>query len=296
MKDSAEKNELKKHAAYEEGPSEESENHPVSSNGRRPMDEKEVKLKLSLECSENFAKDVLNGLAYLWQGQGGARQREIHYTARDTEQMRPAIKIVRVGLQHVLSMPTVSENQIQDQENQPAPSSAKYLEQPANPKRQRMPLIIFSAVTVLLVAIGGYNYLDYKKNESLAVAGHNNTIRKEKAYHNILARYHEDLLNSLDELTANIKMRKLFPEITTMVNFARFKRGSDLAGKAKAAMEFIQVVKKRFDEWIDHPQDFYLKAGKKDMADFLVEWRKTEKLLNKLEAAQQDPFTILPQL
>lgn len=289
MKNKDEETENKK---YEDSPS---EDYPVSSNGKYNVNEKGVKLKLSFESSESFAKDVLSGFANSLKDR--AKQREIDYETRNIDHMRPTAKIVRLSSgQHTESMPDSMDHQFQKDSEESFREN--YLELPSKQKRQRMPFIIFSAVIILLVAIGSNKYLDNKKNKSLELARHEMMIKKEKAYNYILAHYLNDLLSNLDELTANPKMMKVFPEITSMSAIARFKRGTDPIEKAKAAKEFIYRVKHNFDNWIDRADDFTSKEkpDRKDIANFLIVWRDTEKLLSQLETAKQDPLKILPKI
>jgi len=285
MRDKDEKTENKK---YEDSPS---EDYPVSSNGKYNVNEKAVKLKLSFESSESFAKDVLNGFANSLKER--AKQREIDYETRNIEQIRPMAKTARLSSkQHIEPMPSTD---YQFQKNEQESFKENHLELPSRQKRQRIPFLIFSSVIISLVIYCGIKYQNYNSKKTLELARHEMMIKKEKAYNYILAHYLNDLLSNLDELTANPKMMKVFPEITSMSAIARFKRGSDPIEKAKAAKEFIYRVKYNFNNWVDRADDFTLKEkpDKKDIANFLIVWRDTEKLLSRLETAKQDPLKIL---
>lgn len=288
MKDKDEKNGNKK---YEDSPS---EDYPVSSNDKYNISEKGVKLKLSFESSESFAKDVLNGFANSLRER--AKQREIYYETRNIEQMRPMAKIAGLSSkQHREPMPSTD---YQFQKNEQESFKENHLELPSRKKKQRMHLLIFSSVIISLIIYGGIKYQNYNSKKTLELSRHEMMIKKEKAYNYILAHYLNDLLINLDELTANPKMMKVFPEITSMSAIARFKRGSDPIEKAKAAKEFIYRVEHIFNNWVDRADDFTYKEkpAKEDIANFLMVWRNTEKLLNQLEIAEQDPLKIFPKI
>jgi hypothetical protein len=290
MKD---KDEEAKDKNYQDSPS---KAHLISPKGEYNINEKAVKLQISFESSENFAKDVLNGFANSLK-ETAKQQRQIDYATRNLQQIGPKAEKVRLlPGKHIESLPINIADQLQNIRQESFPQNN--LELPTGQNRKRILFIILLILIISLVAVAGYRYQNYKNNRALEETRHEMMMKKEKTYNYILAHYLNNLFGALDELTANAKMAKVFPEISSMLAIAKFKRGSDPAMQAKAAIEFIYRVKDIFDDWVSTAP--YSTSGqkpdKKDIEDFLVKWRSTEKLLDQLKAAEQDPFIMLPGL
>ena len=150
---------------------------------------------------------------------------------------------------------------------------------------------LFLLVIISLSSLVGHTYLQYNKKQASERARQKATKAHSQLYEAFVAQNLEALLAKLDELTAFQRMRRAFPEITSLPAIARFKRGPDLSKKANATVELLWRVKYLFNTWTHNPHQFppQLRPTKKEIALFLNLWTEAEALLDQLESAKQKP-------
>lgn len=148
---------------------------------------------------------------------------------------------------------------------------------------------LFLLVVISLSSLVGHTYLEYHKKQASERARQKAAKAHSQFYETFAAQNVDELLVKLDELTALQRMRRAFPEITSLPAIARFKRGPDLTKKANATVELLLRVKYLFDAWTHNPHQFplQLRPTKEEIALFLNSWTETEVLLDQLERAKQ---------
>jgi len=155
----------------------------------------------------------------------------------------------------------------------------------------RVLIFLFVLVFISLSTLVGHTYLMYHKKQASERARQEATKMNSELYEAFLAQNLEILLGKLDELTAIPRMRRAFPEITSLPAIARFKRGPDLTRKASATVELLWRVKYLFDSWTGNPHAFApeLRPAEKEISLFLTLWTETEALLEHLERVREKP-------
>jgi hypothetical protein len=231
--------------------------------------DQDVRLKFEFECSEGLARDLIGGVVHLVKDKN--RQKKL----RDTSE-------------------TPVEQNEERQVEKHSPVSLNEVGQDTALVHCTRPRKLFSTLFLILLtaatAIGGFEYIAYKKRRAKALAELRQVQKNQQLYEQYLASSLDILLSKLDQLTATPKMSRAFPEITSMSAIVRFKRGPEAVEKARAAREFIYRVKEIFDNWVERANDFSSeeRPGKKEITYFLSVWEDTEAILNQIEAAKND--------
>lgn len=155
---------------------------------------------------------------------------------------------------------------------------------------------LFLVAVLSLSSLVGHTYLEYHKKQESKHAKQKATKALSQLFEAFVAQKLEALLAKLDELTAIQRMRRAFPEITSLPAIARFKRGPDLTTKANATVELLWRVKNLFDAWTRNSHQFppQLRPTKQEIALFLNLWTDTELLLDQLERAKQSSLNFSP--
>ena len=215
--------------------------------------EQDVKLKFEFECSEGLARDLMGGVVHLIKGKN--RQKQLRDPLESLHQLNESTRIF--------------EQNEEGPFEKHSPVSPNEAGQETAPVHSTQPRKLFSALFIILLtvstAIGGFEYVAYKKRRAKALAELQQVQKNQQRYERYLASSLDILLSKLDQLTATPRMSRAFPEITSMSAIVRFKRGPEAADKARAATEFIYRVKEIFDNWVERANDFSLeeRPGKK---------------------------------
>jgi hypothetical protein len=238
--------------------------------------EETVRFKVDIECSKDFAQDIL-------------REYFFSFNAGRENQVRDG-----TGQRYPIRPPFLAPNQL------PAPTNEYRTSRPEGARDslhwiRKASIPIFLILLMSISAYAGNTYLKYYKKQVSERVQHEVKEMNTNFYEAILAQNLNNLLNKLDELTAIPRLRNAFPEITSMSAIVRFKRGPEPSEKAKAAIEFLCRVKCIFDSWTERPHDLStkVKPTEEDKAIFLSIWGDTEVLLEKLEKAKQKPAEFL---
>ena len=243
--------------------------------------DQDVKVKLEVECSEGLARDLIGGIVSLLHGKNS--ERRIQDPSEAPHYLDESSRSVEANEgSPVEKHASVSTNEMR--QNTASVHCTR-------PRKLSSILLIF--LLTIATAIGGFEYVAYKKKIARELAEARQVQKNQKLYEQYLASSLDILLSKLDQLTATPKMSRVFPEITSMSAIARFKRGSEAADKARAARGFIYRVREIFDNWTERANDFSSeeRPGKKEITYFLSVWNDTETILNQLEAAKNDPST-----
>ncbi|MBW2029503.1 MAG: hypothetical protein JRH06_06585 [Deltaproteobacteria bacterium] len=238
-----------------------------------PMQDEVVKLNIDIECSRDFVEKLLREYTLTVKSASPhERQLELSYSSARKRNMLVPDRGNLLNGQSQLKEPSATTR-----------------------KRQRWVRgILLSIQLVILVFAGafvGRDYLTRNEKGLSSLTKYNSTARMNQAYRTILSQNLNILLTRLDQLTSIPRMREAFPEITSLPDIVRTKRGPKPFARAKAAIEYIWRVKELFDRWVKRSQDFPpgLKPTQEDISHFLSQWRKTRVLLDRIESAKEQP-------
>lgn len=236
-----------------------------------------VKFKMDVECSTDLAERFLN---------------ECVSFLKESRQSRLLEAKARVSPTKPMILPSNAW---------PAPVKTCDPSEPDNALclskwRGRLLCSLFLLVVISLSSLVGHTYLEYQKKEESERARQKASRAHSQLFEAFAAQNLEALLAKLDELTALHRMRRAFPEITSLPAIARFKRGPDLTKKASATVELLWRVKYLFDAWTRNPQQYppQLRPTKEEIALFLNLWTETEGLLDQLESAKKRSGNFFP--
>jgi len=263
-----------------------SQKHRATVETQDKIADETVRLKFDFECSEGFARDLINGIVHIAQGK--TRQEQLQDPQVADDHLVENTRLVESSPEesplekHTIVSPSSSGDSQQETE-------CVY----PTPQKRILP-ILFITLLVIATAIGGFKFITYKRERTQELAIAQQTRKNQELYEQYLASSLDLLLAKLDQLISTPKMTQVFPEISSLPAIARFKRGPDAADKAIAAKEFIYRVKTIFDNWVARSNDFPLdeRPGKKEITYFLTVWTETEPLLNQLEAAKNAPSIV----
>lgn len=263
-----------------------SQKHRATVETQEKITDETVRLKFDFECSEGFARDLINGIVHIVQGKTKQKQlqdpQEVYDRLEEYKRLVESSPEESPLEEHTIVSPRSSGDSQQETE-------CVY----PTPQKRILP-ILFITLLVIAPAIGGFKFITYKREKTQELAIAQQAGKNQELYEQYLASSLDLLLAKLDQLTSTPKMTQVFPEISSLPAIARFKRGPDAADKAIAAKEFIYRVKTIFDNWVARSNDFPPdeRPGKKEITYFLSVWTETKPLLNQLEAAKNDPSIV----
>jgi len=248
--------------------------HPAkkTKRGESQVGEEIVKFKMDVECSKDFAEKFL---------------KDYFSALKEPKQSRLVDATADIWVQRPVK-PSPVESPIQEEARGPSESVHPLaLSRWSGKGLIFLSLLVFVSLTTLV----GHTYFAYIKKQASERARQEATKMHSELYEAFLAQNLEILLGKLDELTAIPRMRRAFPEITSLPAVARFKRGPDLTRKASATVELLWRVKYLFDSWTGNPHAFApeLRPTEKETSLFLTLWTETEALLDHLERAREKP-------
>ena len=140
-----------------------SHNAPCSTEGEYRINSKEVKIKLAFECSENFAKNVLDILVDTLKEKFDQKKNDANYTLEEPK-ARSDVKLGSDRYRNPLvNLYDVSSTQSEHK------TERKHSSLLTNLKRNI--LILFGFITVLSIVCVGVTYRNYmKKNRAIILS------------------------------------------------------------------------------------------------------------------------------
>jgi hypothetical protein len=185
--------------------------HPAKrANKRESSVEREiVRFNMDVECSADLAERFLN---------------ECVSFLKESRQSRLLEAEARVSPRKPLIPPSNAGPASRKTCAAPEPDNALWLSK----WKGRLRGSLFLVVIISLSSLVGHTYLEYHKKQESERARQKATKTHSQLFEAFAAQNLEALLAKLDELTALQRMRRAFPEITSLPAIARFKRGPDL--------------------------------------------------------------------
>ena len=186
-----------------------------------------VSLKFEFDCSEGLARDLIGGIVHLFQGKDG--QKRLQDSSEAPHYVNERFRMIEA-----------SEESAHEKHAPASPNDKEKDIASIYPKRGRkLSATLLIILLTVATAIGGFEYIAYQKRKTRELAEARQVQENQQLYEQYLASSLDILLTKLDQLTATPKMSQIFPEISSMSETVRFKRGPEAADKARTARGFI---------------------------------------------------------